>query len=253
MKKTKAQAGVEKSGVPEWLPEEALKAIRTGGSWDGMPDSGFAADGCTWFSQDDEGEWRSYSYPTGYVVEEGKLLFRVMSVDSDGDWDFCDEAEAGTPEEKRLEAEYGHEEWLKTYKAYLSWVAEHGEDPMDEFFVKETISTEEKWRAQCNESVLGVRLVQARKESGKWMRPGELPVEVVTFLQAENRKGKWIMGDFQHLEDLEKIIAGSADLKKHSVANKQGIAVGFSVKVSRPNRRYKAQLVKAAKAGLKGR
>jgi hypothetical protein len=78
-------------------------------------------------------------------------------------------------------------------------------------------------------------------------------VEVVTFLQAENRKGKWIMGDFQHLEDLEKIIAGSADLKKHSVANKQGIAVSFSVKVSRPNRRYKAQLVKAAKAGLKGR
>ena len=120
-----------------------------------------------------------------------------------------------------------------------------------EFLVNHRIETEQRWRAQCLDSAEGVILARAKREGRvAWIRPENFPPEITMYLQAANQEGRWIMGDFARLADLETLVAGSSDLKRHRVAG-GGIAVSFTVKVSRPNPRYRAEVIAAAKRALK--
>lgn len=246
-KKTKIPAD-----VMDCLPAEAKKALRTGGEWDGTPDSG--GDCSQWYFLEDD-EWVTRTYPAGYAVEGGKVYWRVMNCDSDGNWDFEDQAEVGTPECVKLEQEFGFDAWNKNYTEYLEWVAENGDDPVGEFFVKPTLTVEEKWRAQCYESILGVvGLMKAKKDGGRWVEPSNLPAELLEYLNA--KAPDYVMGDFKTMDELEAVIAGSKDITKHpavgwtSGAGRRAIVVEFTVKVSHPNPKYKAELIKKAKASL---
>jgi hypothetical protein len=242
--------------VLECLPAEALEAIKTGGNWDGTPDS--AGDCETWYTQGDDDEWDANTYPTGYVVEDGKLLWRVMNCDADGNWEFEDEAEVGTPEHAQLEKIYGYQAWLETYNYYLAWVAKHGEDPMNEFFTtKPTITREEKWRAHVYESMLGVvALKAARPENGGWSsNAADLPASVRQYLNLSDARLA-ILGDFKTLAELVATVDGSEGrITKHRAPDNKrpGLVIGFTLSVTRPNPKYKQQLLRIAKASLKGR
>lgn len=236
--------------VADMLPGEAQDAIANGGNWDGVPhDIG----GCdAWYWQDDDsGEWRKSWYPSGYAVEDGKLYLRYMNVDSDGDWEFEDEAEVGTPDEKRLEAEYSYERWKAQYREYIQWVADNADDPMNEFYVSDRIKTRQTWRAQFNDSILGLILVQGKRKHGKWMRPEDMLSEVRAFCSAHNRMGRWICEDYRTVAELRAGCEGRDDITFHRAPAGIGCVIEFTLDINRPNPHYRKQLVAAARKALR--
>jgi hypothetical protein len=237
----------------EMFPE-AKTALETGKEWEYAPDS--AADSSAWHTYCDNcADWHTDYYPQGFSVSDGKVWFDILHCDQDGNWDTADSAEIGTPEAAALEKEYGYDAWCKNYLDYCKHVAETGKDPCGEFLVSPTVKVKQTWRATFNPSVLGVVLVAARKHGQDWHRPEDLKPtaegnSVLGFLNAQHRgRGVWVTEDFKTLEELEQCITNNSDLKRVR-SSKGAVTVEFSITVEKPNRGYRAQLVKLAKRTL---
>ena len=109
-----------------------------------------------WPSYDDddaeEGEdgerpnpWREYRYEFEYYTDDGKLFSDVVSFDKDGDGNYDDHAEVGTPDYERLEKEYGSGGWVQAMIRYWEWViAEGGYDPLN-YVTIDRVPVKEKW------------------------------------------------------------------------------------------------------------
>ena len=98
------------------------------------------------------------------------------SVDSyaDGDHEGCDAEDVPTPEE--IDAA-----WLD----YSRWVAEHGEDPLGNFFIRRTKQTRERYRAEWRNSIAGPRLVSVKRAGRE--RLSDLPDHVQSYLDIGER------------------------------------------------------------------
>lgn len=132
----------------EWLPEAFVAAHRAGK--EAQFDDIEAGDWVPWFDEDYDEEdpqgWKQTAYAQQFRTEGGKLYCEVHSVDTDGNWDFDDEAEIGTPE---------YDELLNTYfdcnkncaaeDEYADWCLEYGDDPLGMYFVSMTKRVEEHW------------------------------------------------------------------------------------------------------------
>ncbi len=123
---------------------------------------------------------------------------------------------------------------------------------MDEFFgVKPTISAEQSWRAQYNDSILGLQLIQVKRKYGQWMRPEDAPSEITQFCAAHNRRHAWLVSDFKNLAEITKVVREGGEYSLHRAANRQGVVVGFTIKISRPNPHYARDLKRMARKALK--
>lgn len=126
-------------------------------------------------------EWRIEHY----WFHEDRAHYTVC--DSDGNHEGIDEDDVPTCKQVR-------QQWA----AYYKHVAATGQDPLDEFFVKDTRVAKERWAFRFSNSILGVVLSAARR--GKLNYHGaqsysRLPPHVCDFLTLAKNTG--VIGDFR--------------------------------------------------------
>ena len=107
------------------------------------------------------------------------------------------------------------EEIAESWKRYRAWVAEHGVDPLGDFFVKADRKVRERWQFKFGKSIVGVVLREA-KRAGKRYMPRELPQHVREYLNLHDPSGleRGLLGDFKGREGIEAFQAnGGSDCR----------------------------------------
>ena len=113
--------------------------------------------------------------------------------DEDGDHEACDEADLPTIEE--------HDKaWLE----YARWVVEHGQDPLDNYYVKPSRAVRERWQIRVNDSVAGPILLAARRDKRTYRTAAELPVRMREYLNLKRMR----LADFATWAELESAQPG---------------------------------------------
>ena len=113
--------------------------------------------------------------------------------DTDGNHEPLDASEVPTGEEND-----------KAWHDYRAWVLETGQDPLGEFMVKHSIKTKERWQFRITKTLVGPRLIDARR--GKQRYPlyvDRLPEHVKSFLNLD-ASGK--LGDFATWDELIAVL-----------------------------------------------
>lgn len=249
---------------PEWmsryreyancLPQEAQDALALGTEWEQERNDIGGED--AWASYDDDYEgadgWRQYWYPRHFRVEDEKLYEVVEIVDTDGNWEFSDEAEVGTPEHARMLDDLSYEKFQQTWREYAEWVVENGEDPLGNYFVQSTRKAKQKWQFLYSNSITGPRLVGARRNGrGPWINAAELPEEVLSYLLAD-KTGKVWEPHMAKEPDAWAYLLGiveNSDIKRYRSSPIQ-IKGTCEVEVSKSIGSYKRRLVAAARKHL---
>ena len=101
--------------------------------------------GVTLFHEDDdnEGEWYTTTICQGFSYDPESDKFTCDEWRCwDGDWDVIDSYPL-----ERMGEEY-QATWadhLRGYGRYLEWVAEHGEDPCEEFYIRQNSQEQQEW------------------------------------------------------------------------------------------------------------
>ncbi len=224
----------------ETLTEEAQKALKNGTTWERSPES---AEECSPFVSwcDDCETYHLDYYGFGERVEDGTAYLTVHSCDMDGNWEYENEAEIGTPEATALEAEYGYDASRPGWLAYLQHVAETGQDPIGEFPTSER-KVKRKWQvrlgAWIGQKKLGLLLIGARRNSrGEWLAGEKLPQYVRDYLTLKQSGVRWYCEDVKSVDELsahvklqrpvratratfvaeiEETIPGKSDLRKRA-------------------------------------
>ena len=138
----KAQVGDYIQHLFDIFPEAKI-AQETRTAWAYEPET--AECGITIFHEDDDqdGAWyttiicQGFSYDPKddeFICDEWRCW--------DGDWDIIDSYPLD-----RMDEEYNAlmAEHDRTYKAYLEWVAENGQDPCEEFYIKKNPQEQQQW------------------------------------------------------------------------------------------------------------
>lgn len=111
----------------------------------------------------DAGHWRVrhfWAYGDGTYSE----------CDSDGNHDDIDEEDIPSLDDQHM-----------AWQEYSAHVAETGEDPLNEFFVKRHVLRREAWRFKISPSILGIVVTQCQR-AGKFLWPRELPAHAREYL-----------------------------------------------------------------------
>lgn len=99
--------------------------------------------GITIFHEDDDGEWYTTIICQGFSYDPDEDEFTCDELDWDGgDWGLRDSFPLD-----RMDEEYNAlmAEHDRTYKAYLEWVSENGQDPCEEFYIQENPREQQQW------------------------------------------------------------------------------------------------------------
>lgn len=140
-----AALNAEEREIYDIAPDAFKEAVETGGDceWD---ISGYTPPENWWPAYDDDDEtWRKYSYSADYEVRAGHVWVVLQEGDSDGNWDYSDSAQLGTKKYVALVKEFSYGNWQRRMRDYMVWVAEHGEDPLDEFTAPRGPARTDKW------------------------------------------------------------------------------------------------------------
>lgn len=254
-------AWVEKYGdIVDALPDEAIDALASGGEWVQNRNSIDGADAWASYDDDDEdteyGPWRQYWYVPELQVSEGRLFEVIHDVDTDGNWEINTEAEVGTPEHKAMLDEFSLERHAAAWREYAAWVVEHGKDPLNNYFVRASIKSAQRWQFVYAQSIVGPRLRGARRNSrGQWQSARDLPKSVREYLLV-NEQGFLDAAELVHLEPGEDAWAWLVEVCANSDMKKQRAGAGeikgvATIEVSTPNRSYTRQLRQAAQKHLR--
>lgn len=122
---------------------EAKAAQEKKTPWSYEPETAEA--GLTLFHEDDDedGAWYTTTICQGFEYDPETDEFLVTEWRCwDGDWDIIDSYPLD-----QYEAEYQKlsDEHDRTYRRYLEWVAEHGEDPCSEFYIQKNPREQQTW------------------------------------------------------------------------------------------------------------
>lgn len=185
----------------EYAPHEFKQAFfkKEDAEWD---TSDMAAEADWWPSYDDDDDtWRKTAYYSEYRTEDGKLIQMVKEVDTDGNHDFVDEAEVGTPEWHQMLEPYAFYQWMEQNAKYSAWVVERGEDPLDFFMVSQTERYEREWLIGFTQAGDRARFWKAREvgvpggSPPATENPEDLPQEVRAYINIDanriNQDATW--------------------------------------------------------------
>lgn len=126
----------------------------------------------------------------------------VIKGDRDGNWEPAD----SYPEP---------EVFLRAWAEYSEWVAEHGEDPLDEFTARgaHPYKVTRVYEFRVRSSILGPLVTEWRKGSrGKWSSPKGIPEALGSYLGLEPKGGRYRLKDFTRFADLIKTGAEAGDV-----------------------------------------
>ena len=119
----------------------------------------------------------------------------VIEGDRDGNWEPAD----SYPEP---------EVFLRAWAEYSEWVAEHGEDPLEEFTARgaRPYKVTRVYDFRVRSSILGPIVVGWRKGSrGGWSGPGRIPEAFGSYLGLEVSGRHYRLKDFDRFDDLIKV------------------------------------------------
>ena len=179
------------------------------------------------------GGWHTSNYwcdtdsDTGYTVDTY----------SDGDHETVDESDVPT-----------YDEVKKSWREYSEWVAEHGDDPLGEFFIDQP--PERKFVATFGDSILGIMLLRVRTGSGRHVSMLKLPAQVIEYLTVKGTGGNggqpYIQQDWKNLAEVRDAMSQSPDFK----FRKRHLIVSFSVRIPHTEKKRASLLRAAAKKHL---
>lgn len=247
----------------ESFPPEAKRVYESGAEgeeWKEGRDSIEGADAWYYFCDDCENWHKSWFVPE-YVVRLGRVDLVVHDVDTDGDWDICDEFNALDADDMaRYERDFGCEAWGAQYDEYARHVAETGEDPCDEFIVKTSDKETQSWTicaGPAPEGAAGLQVVSGKLASeASWREPGALPRGVLEYLTAESSAHGYVMQDVASFSRLDELL-GSETPPKASRPRADGLCREFDVTVDiitpRAEETVRAELIELAKKHLEQR
>lgn len=125
--------------IAESCGDDAINALKNMGKWEYSPDSAECGmflpyncggeDNCNY-------HWHGMWYVLGIRIENGHLFETVHSCDSNGNWEYQDEMDVDDPNYPQWKKQYDFSEHEKIMREYHQWVAKHGKDPLDQFFIK---------------------------------------------------------------------------------------------------------------------
>ena len=118
----------------------------------------------------------------------------------DGTYTSCDSD--GDHEPLEAEDVPSQEEHDRLWCEYSQWVAEHGEDPLGNFYVHHSIKVKERWQFKVTKTLVGPRLTGAARARRAYL-PTDLPEHVKSFLNLDS-SGK--LGDFNTWEELHDVL-----------------------------------------------
>ncbi len=149
--------------VLEHAPTDFVNAFLEKREAEWEPDRPFAED---WWANYDEGDdsFRQYAYSSKYRTEGGRLYQSVDANDTEGDGYSVGEAEIGTPEWKTMLEEFAYYKWMEQNAAYLKWVVEHDDDPLEYFMVVRTGQLKQLATERYRRAVKDAKLAKRRHQ-----------------------------------------------------------------------------------------
>lgn len=139
--------------ILQYMPPEFVRAYQMGeqAEWENPHPDAYDWQPVYDDDLDDEDDpesnpFREVTYYPEYRTEGGKIFEVWKSVDKDGDHDYEDEAEVGTPDADRLQKIYGPDGYFDEMKRYWEWVVARRRDPLGYIFTP-TVEVEKKWIA----------------------------------------------------------------------------------------------------------
>lgn len=233
----------EIAGVLENAPEYFVDAFlrKEDAEWETYP-----VDNDWWPIPCDNDVWNKVSYYSDYRTEGGRLIQLFNEVDSDGDHNFVDEAEIGTPEWINLRDQFAYYKWLEANADYSEWVAEHGEDPLSFFNVKATQRVSSVWLFGFVQDGERARFWKARKSGEQPVNDlNQLPQEAKDYINVDdngiNQDVTW--------QEIQAMAQGNADDRPIIKQSRDGtVYAEFKVDLTgvHPNVRYKQELKQVA-------
>ena len=125
-----------------------------------------------WPFYDDDSGWQQSFYSSYYVTSGGKIKIVLEEGDADGNWDWADSAVLDTPEYTALVKEFSHGSWQRRMRDYMVWVAEHGDDPLDEFTApRDHLPVNEPDRPLTQEEIEAHYRHAAQEQLDRWTEP----------------------------------------------------------------------------------
>lgn len=165
--------------VLEHLGQEAIDAYTgEGPEFEMQPE--FAC-GDWWYEYcDDCDTYHKSAYEKVYTVTEGSIEEIIWTCDEDGNWETVESTALDDPDYEERTKWYSCEAWIENQRNYLQHVAETGDDPCGEFFVKRSEKIEEKWSVRVFDVGVGVEVRSVRKDNGPWTI--EIPEHIREYL-----------------------------------------------------------------------
>lgn len=139
-----------------------------------------------WYDDDDE-TWHQ-NHVWGYY-KNGRTTYSIS--DECGDHEPLDEPPSA-------------EEHEQAWREYTQWAIETGQDPLDNFYVRQTSKVKERWQFWLFKSLTGPRLDRARR-AGKEYKPQDLPGYVKSYLNLTSSNN---LGDFKTWDELVEALPG---------------------------------------------
>ena len=149
-----------------------------------------------------------------FSVEDGKLNHDLMVVDRDGNWDHLASHDVDDPGYEKWRESYSYEASRKTWCEYYEWVAKHGRDPIQEFFVSRPQKREADWEFVIEQRPSELILVKARPLGKKsWLEPHQLPSDVGAYF------------DFGDITTIEGIVEAAKEVEWRRIGQSQAEGV----------------------------
>jgi len=132
----------------------------------------------------------------------------------------------------------------RMWREYAIDVLDTGVDVLDNYLVSDVIKYKQKWLMRFRDTGMGVILTEARPlSSRRWKFPDKLPKEVLEYCNVQHTNTGWVLQDFATMTDL---LAATTKAKLRTVRgrviHKQYAHLTYEIEMSKPNRKYAAEL-----------